>query len=167
MQPQNLTRVVWATGSIATDPITFCSSIFRDQINYNLVRRDPKRRGQWIPCSYGSYCQFGVVNSSVSEISVAQNEYFVCLHPGEVWERSFILDDEVWEFPDHVETGDTFRFSFKGATIDWWNWGTKDGAHAKTLVTVGEDGTNRISDNGDRPLIFVSSSNEIELYLTD
>lgn len=68
---------VCATGFIATDPITFCSSIFRDQINYELVRRDPKRSEQWIPCSYGSYCQLGVVNSSVSEIAVAQSESFV------------------------------------------------------------------------------------------
>ncbi|KAI2707409.1 hypothetical protein DTO012A7_3375 [Penicillium roqueforti] len=152
-------------------PLTFFIDVFRDELNYQLDRRVQGGSEQWIPCRYGDYCP-GFVNDQPSKIHVAQSEDFVCLHPSESWEGSFTLDDELWEFPDHLGTGAIFRFAFKGATIGWWDWGTKDGTHADTIVTFRGYGQSTRSDftdddNGGRPQIFVPSSNEIELVLAD
>jgi hypothetical protein len=157
--------------STTAGPLTFCTSVFHDELNYQLDRRVQSGSEQWIPCRYSGYCP-GFVNDQPSKIHVAQSEGFVCLYPGESWEGSFTLDDELWEFPDHLRTGAIFRFVFKGATIEWWDWGTKAGTHADTVVTFRGYGRSTRSDftddnNGGRPQIFVPSSSEIELVLAD
>lgn len=70
------------------------------------------------------------------------------------------------------ELGAIFRFAFKGVTIEWWDWGTKDRTHADTTVTVRGYSQSTRSDftddnNSSRPQIVVPSSSEIELVLTD
>ncbi|KAJ5100406.1 hypothetical protein N7456_006458 [Penicillium angulare] len=160
-----------ATNSTTAGPFTFCISIFRDELNYQLDRLVQGGSKSWVPCRYGQYC-LGFVNDRPSKIQVAQSEEFVCLVPGESWEGSFTLDDDTWEFPDHLKTGAIFRFAFRGATIKWWDWGTKDGTHADTVVTFRGLGQSTRSDildekNGGRPPVVVPHSNEIELVLED
>ncbi|KAJ5568968.1 hypothetical protein N7450_011454 [Penicillium hetheringtonii] len=152
-------------------PLTFFTNVFYDELNYQLHRRVHGGSGQWIPCRYGDYC-LGFVNDQPPKIHIAQSENFVCLYPSESWEGSLTLDDEFWEFPNHLRAGTTFRFAFKGATIEWWDWGTKYGTHADTVVTLsgyGQSTRSNFTDdnNGGKPQTVVPSSNEIELVLAD
>ncbi|KAJ5146647.1 uncharacterized protein N7515_001211 [Penicillium bovifimosum] len=90
---------------------------------------------------------------------------FVSLRPGEIWTTAIGLDDYVWEFPDDLQPGDVFRFVFKGATVEWWDWGSKDQAHTQTVVTVESIAFGSVvnpADNGGRPLIVIPPSNQIE-----
>jgi hypothetical protein len=157
------------TNSPTAGPLTFFTNVFHDELSYKLDRRVQGDSEHWIPCRYGGYCP-SFLNDQPVKIHVAQSENFVCLRPSESWEGSFTLDDELWEFPDHLRIGAMFRFSFKGATIKWWDWGTKDGTHADTILTFRGSGQSMRSDfpdenNGGRPQIVIPSSNEIELVL--
>lgn len=172
---------VGTTDSISptADPITFLIDIFNDELNYNLDHRvsdsdsdSDSDSEQWITCRYGrGYCP-GIASDQPSKIYISLSEAFVCLHPGQSWEGSFAFDDEIWEFPDHLRIGAMFRLSFKGATIRWWDWGTKDD-HVDTVLTFRGYGQKLSApdftddDNGGRPRIFVPCSNEIGLVLAD
>jgi hypothetical protein len=70
------------------------------------------------------------------EVNVAHNKDFVSLRPGESWITTFSLDNEIWEFPKDLQPGDVFRVAFKGATVEWWDWGSKDQVHTRTVVTI-------------------------------
>lgn len=54
------------------------------------------------------------------EVKVGTHDGFVSLGPGESWtyETSYFL-------PHDLKPGDRLKFVFKGATLDWWDWGDK------------------------------------------
>ncbi|KAJ5553756.1 hypothetical protein N7494_003134, partial [Penicillium frequentans] len=87
----------------------------------------------------------------VFEVNVASSEDF--------------LDDELWNFPNNLQPGDVFRFVFTGATVVWWDWGSKDLVHTQTVVTAEEIPFGSVvdpADNGGRPELVVPTSNQVE-----
>lgn len=62
-----------------------------------------------------------IVDAPDVDVKVGEgNNGFVSLRPGESW-----TDEMHYDIPSSVEPGDRFKFVFKGATVDWWDWGNK------------------------------------------
>lgn len=81
--------------------------------------------------------------------------------PGESW--SFTR--EASDFPQNAAPGDKFRYGFKGASIDWWDWGHfRD--HQDTRVWIDGRVLNP-QDNGGRPKLVVPASNWAEFTLVE
>lgn len=86
------------------------------------------------------------------------------LDPGESW--SFTR--EVREFPKDAAQGDRFRYLFKGATLDWWNWGNLED-HKDTVVWVPGRFVAKVrdpKDNDGRPTVVVPASNAEEFNIS-
>lgn len=87
------------------------------------------------------------------------------LEPGCTWTITRLVQDPPWEqIPTDSRPGDVFRFCFKGAEIDWWDWGGAE-EHADTTVKLpcfvfGTVTSPR--DNGGRPRLVVAASNDAE-----
>jgi hypothetical protein len=61
-----------------------------------------------------------------------------------------------------------FRFVYKGATVDWWDWGSRDQALTQTVVTVESIAFGSVvnpADNGGRPLIVIQPLTRSSLIL--
>lgn len=73
------------------------------------------------------------------------------------------------EFPNDAAPGDRFRYLFKGATLDWWNWGNFED-HEDTVVWVPGWLRAKVQDpkyNEGRPTVVVPASNAVEFTLVD
>ncbi|KAH1396323.1 hypothetical protein KXX51_008404, partial [Aspergillus fumigatus] len=86
---------------------------------------------------------------------------FGALVPGESWS----FKQEVTDFPTNVSPGDKLRYGFKGAQLDWWDWGHfRD--HENTVVWI--NGKVRDpKDNGGRPGLVVPASNWVEFTVIE
>ncbi|KAF4253498.1 hypothetical protein CNMCM8812_001542 [Aspergillus fumigatus] len=146
-------------------PVTFHTPIFKDidsrQGGFRLYFRE---QDHWSPHELpGSFTYHRYRFSKSVPVNVGRNEQdeFVALMPGESW--SFTR--EVTDFPKHAAPGDEFRYRFKGAQLDWWDWGHL-GDHENTIVWVNYL-VRDPKDNGGRPGLVVPASNWVEFTMVE
>ncbi|KAJ5876482.1 uncharacterized protein N7529_002066 [Penicillium soppii] len=146
-------------------PITFHTFIFkgydRRQDGFRLYFRE-KDKDDWRPYELGGLFTHHMYRfSTTTPRNVGHNDGddFVALMPGDSW--SFTR--EVSDFPKNITPGDKFRYGFKGASIDWWDWGNLHD-HQDTVVWV-NGSVSLPTDNGRRPELVVPASNWIEFTL--
>ncbi|KAJ5162928.1 uncharacterized protein N7500_004758 [Penicillium coprophilum] len=122
-----------------------------------------KEKDDWSPHELGGlFTHHAYRFSTTVPVNVGRdpNGEFVALMPGESW--SFTR--EVSDFPQNVALGDRFRYGFKGAFIDWWDWGNLHD-HEDTVVLV--NGRAKSQDNECRPKLVVPVSNFVEFELVE
>ncbi|CAG8218914.1 unnamed protein product [Penicillium salamii] len=148
-------------------PITFRSFIFEQPDDHDEgFRIYRKGNDEWTPHEWRTH-QWGFIIVENTPLNVGRNDenQFWTLKPGESW--SFTR--EVSQFPKDAASGDTYRYLFKGATLDWWDFGTFED-HEDTVVWVPGWLVTKISDpkdNGGRPVVVVPASNAVEFTLVD
>ncbi|KAB8236410.1 uncharacterized protein BDW43DRAFT_308093 [Aspergillus alliaceus] len=95
-------------------------------------------------------------------VRVAQDGDIVALRPGECWSDSWGTLEEI----DHWEVGDTWRYWFKGGTVDYG--GAEE--HVDTTVKVPPHPWGRVTgpaDNGGQPQLVIPASNAIESRIVE
>ncbi|KAE9376049.1 hypothetical protein N431DRAFT_481211 [Stipitochalara longipes BDJ] len=148
-------------------PITF--HIYEFDSAYRLYRL---REGKWKRCETEDSTMTGfiMVDLPDEKVNVSQNKDFVSLRPGESWITQQTVQKAGWtHIPDDSVVGDTFRYVFKGATLDWWDWGD-DEDHAGTEVTLPCFHWASVvepPDNNGRPKLVVPGSNIVEFSIVD
>ncbi|PYI26635.1 hypothetical protein BP00DRAFT_355445 [Aspergillus indologenus CBS 114.80] len=160
-----VTATLFYKAASLQEPIVFHTFLFEDvdwrQEGFRLYR---KQDGQWQPYEIrGSFTHHRYRFPDPVSKNVGRNEDndFHALNPGESW--SFTR--RVTDFPDNVVVGDTFRYYYKGAQLDWWDWGHFQD-HKDTVVTI--DGKVREpEDNGGRPALVVPASNYVEFTVVE
>lgn len=148
-------------------PVTFHTFKFKDidnrQDGFRLYFAE-KGKDDWSPHELGGLWTHHMYRFSITTpVNVSRNDGddFVALMPGESW--SFTR--KVTEFPQNVAPGDKLRYGFKGALIDWWDWGNFHD-HQDTVVWV--NGKVRYTQNNERrPELVVPASNWIEFTLVE
>ncbi|KAK0660441.1 hypothetical protein QBC41DRAFT_350926 [Cercophora samala] len=140
------------TTTPATRPITFRSwpvlawhQTDPSREGFRLYRHRPNNGSSddaWELCEVddGSICCFAIYDDPDKEVPVAKGNHlttdFTSLHPGETWTTTETLQGETWSLlPDDAVPGDRFRFYFKGAYVDWWDWGDLE-EHKRAGTTV-------------------------------
>ncbi|KAJ6031122.1 hypothetical protein N7540_001854 [Penicillium herquei] len=148
-----------------SEPIVFHTFLFKDvdwrQEGFRLYR---KENGQWQPHEIrGSftYHRYRFPNPLLKNVGHNEENDFNALNPGESW--SFTR--KVTEFPGNVVPGETFRYCYKGAHIDWWDWGHFQD-HDDTVVTI-EGKVREPKDNGGRAALVVPASNYVEFTVVE
>ncbi|CAG8112422.1 unnamed protein product [Penicillium nalgiovense] len=173
-QRSRLRYVVTATLSYDTAPdafygksVIFHTFRFKDidcrQNGFRLYFRE-RDKDEWGPHELGGlFTHHKYRFATIIPVNVGRNDRngFVALAPGESW--SFTR--EVTEFPQNAALGDKFRYGFKGALIDWWDWGHFQD-HQDTVVGI-YDRVYDPGDNGGRPELVVPSSNWVEFTLVE
>ncbi|PYH83157.1 hypothetical protein BO82DRAFT_412118 [Aspergillus uvarum CBS 121591] len=146
-------------------PIVFHTFLFKDvdwrQEGFRLYR---KENGQWQPYEIrGSftYHRYRFPNPVLKNVGRNEDNDFHALNPGEPWSFTRCVTD----FPDNVVPGDTFRYCYKGAQLDWWDWGHFQD-HKETVVTI-EGKVREPEDNGGRPALVVPASNHVEFTVVE
>ncbi|KAL4905055.1 hypothetical protein BDW74DRAFT_178065 [Aspergillus multicolor] len=138
-------------------PVIFHMFVFtmhdrRDE-GFRLYRRDDENH-RWLgheihPC-------FGNPNwrwADSKQYNIGRNEgdKFRVLRPGESWQ----FTRAVSEFPEDVKAGDMLMYGFKGAVLDWWDYGDFED-HLDTVVMAKERWKVEVpQDNWGRPKIVV------------
>ncbi|KAK4197675.1 hypothetical protein QBC40DRAFT_256874 [Triangularia verruculosa] len=143
-----------------------------DDRNSALRQRDEL----WEACDmYIEACAAGVDwDGPDMEVPVTKHEYltrdFTSLRPGETktYHETLQWESETY-LPDDTVPGDRFRFSFTGATMDWWNWGGYE-EHEKAQTTVmlpsWECGRVILRENEkNMPTLVIPGANEIEFVI--
>jgi hypothetical protein len=87
---------------------------------------------------------------------------FVTLFPGESWGYTFPYHGKEYsQVPEEILAGEQFKLLFKGARVDWWDWGTlEDHRNTRVVlncVTGAELEAPR--DDGGRPALVLPGSN--------
>ncbi|KAJ5890071.1 hypothetical protein N7504_010881 [Penicillium tannophilum] len=146
-------------------PVTIHTFVFKDiDRRQNGFRLYYGGKDQWSPHELGGLFTHHDFRFSTSvPVNVGHNDQneFVALKPGQSW----TFTREVSEFPKNVAPGDEFRYGFKGATLDWWDWGHyRD--HEDTVVWINAKVRNP-TDNGGRPELVVPASNWVEFTLIE
>lgn len=118
-------------------PITFHKYGFEvlsgPREGFRLYRR---RDTAWEACEDEEEPGFAIMDDPDVEVHVGQDENFASLEPGESWTTSRRIQGETWSsLPDDTAVGDVFRYRSKGATVDWWDWGSRE-EHAETVVKL-------------------------------
>ncbi|KAJ5876514.1 uncharacterized protein N7529_002098 [Penicillium soppii] len=148
-------------------PLTFHSFVFKQPDDYHEGFRLYRRgNNAWTPYEWRTH-QRGFIITEPHPLNVGRNDenHFWTLKPGESW--SFTR--EVNEFPKDAAPGDQYRYLFKGATLDWWDFGSFED-HKDTMVWVPGWLVAKVKDpkdNGGRPVIIVPASNAVEFTLID
>lgn len=146
-------------------PVTFHTFIFKDidrrQEGFRLYLR---QKDDWSPHEIaGSFTHHEYRFSERVPVNVGHDnqDKFGALVPGESWS----FKREVTDFPTNVSPGDKLRYGFKGAQLDWWDWGHfRD--HENTVVWI--NGKVRDpKDNGGRPGLVVPASNWVEFTVIE
>ncbi|KAJ5477667.1 hypothetical protein N7530_003176 [Penicillium desertorum] len=145
-------------------PITFNTSTFKAiDRHYDGFRLYVKENDEWRPHEVNGLILHHLYSSSPYPVNVGKNDEnrFQSLVPGE----SCSFTRTVSDFPKYFAPGDRFRYGYKGATLDWWDWGNLHD-HEYTVVLAGE---NMVLDqnNGGRPVVVVPGSNWLEFTLTE
>jgi hypothetical protein len=103
-------------------------------------------------------------------VTVGSNENFISLRPGESWTTSDRLQGPSWSrLPQDAEVGDVIKCLFKGAIVDWWDWGSCDN-HAGTTVELPCWIFGRVlspADNNGRARLIVPASNAVEVTIVE
>jgi hypothetical protein len=157
-------------------PITFHTYPFKvsdgPREGFRLYRHRSRGSDDWETYEDPEESQSGYIIADNPDlaVSVGQHEDFVSLRLGESWITQRRLQGEAasWTtLPGDRYVGDVFRYRFKGAFVDWWDWGTRE-EHANTVVklpcwTAGQvvDPT----DNGKRPKLVVPASAAVEFSI--
>ncbi|KAF2729340.1 hypothetical protein EJ04DRAFT_556160 [Polyplosphaeria fusca] len=145
-------------------PIIFHAHVFDTEDNLQLHRLEGDN---WNVCEdFGDEGGFLLVDDPDVPINVAQDtEKFVSLRPGESWSTSRRLQGEKWTYlPDDSKGGNRFRVEFDGATVDWWDWGSRE-EHKDTVVKLPcwiKGPVVDPKDNGGREKMNVSASDVVE-----
>lgn len=108
---------------------------------------------------------FMIVDDPDLEVSPLSHKDFACLKPGEEWEHKRRLHNKLWSnLPSDLKAGDRFRYLFKGAEIEWWDWGSEEDHHAtKVMLPCYEAGwVTQPKDNGGRPRLVLKASEPVE-----
>lgn len=108
-----------------------------------------------------------IVDDPDVSVNVSQDENFVSLRPGSYWSTSRRL--QAGSLPTDMTVGDVFRYRYKGATVDWWDWGDSE-EHAKTVVKLPCWIMGRVidpPDSGGRPKLVVPASNDVEFTIVE
>ncbi|KGO39836.1 hypothetical protein PEX1_003390 [Penicillium expansum] len=148
-------------------PITFRSFIFKQPDDHHQGYRLYREWNDgWTPYEWRTH-QRGFIITEPTALNVGRNDEnnFWTLKPGESW--SFTR--KVSEFPKDAASGDKFRYLFKGATLDWWNWGSLED-HEDTVIWVPGWLLAKVQypeDNDGRPTVVVPASNAVEFTLVD
>ncbi|OQE47348.1 hypothetical protein PENCOP_c001G05725 [Penicillium coprophilum] len=119
---------------------------------------DKKEKDDWSPHELGGlFTHHAYRFSTDTPVNVGRdpNGKFVALMSGESW--SFTR--EVSDFPQNAAPGDQFRYGFKGAFIDWWDWGQD------TVVWV--NGRAKSQNNERRPKLVVPASKWVDFELLE
>ncbi|KAK2774667.1 kinesin light [Colletotrichum kahawae] len=107
---------------------------------------------------------FMVVDDPDITVCVGKHKHFTALQPGETWTTIQTLSGNDAELPRDMVVGDIFRYTFKGAEVDWWDWGTMED-HTETEVKLPcyEAGNvTNPSDNGGRPKLVVPGATPVK-----
>lgn len=146
-------------------PVIFHTFIFKDldrrQGGFRLYFRG---KNQWSPYELGGLFTHHDYRFSTSvPVNIGRNDQndFIALMPGE----SCSFTREVSDFPKNIAPGDEFRYGFKGATLDWWDWGHYQD-HEDTVVWI-DAKVRDPTDNGGRPELVVPASNWVEFTLVE
>ncbi|KAK4663294.1 hypothetical protein QC763_607370 [Podospora pseudopauciseta] len=141
------------TTAPTTRPITF-----RPWTIIGWHQTEPQREGFWLyrhrpinnnnhdnPWEFtemddGTICTFAIYDDPDKEVPVSKGNHltnsFISLRPGETWTWEETLQQEYWSLlPDDAVPADRFRFCFKGAYVDWWDWGDLE-EHKQAGTTV-------------------------------
>ncbi|KAM7197071.1 hypothetical protein V8F33_005730 [Rhypophila sp. PSN 637] len=172
-------------------PITFHNLGFyhplsgaQDSIVLYRLEHDDDGTEKWICCdSDEDICMAGVdfdgdnIPVNIGDEKDHNAHRFTSLRPGESWVdtrrvHSGPLSTGWTTLPDDFKTGvDRFKYVFKGATVDWWDWGTKEDHMAKeTVVYLPSWLLSEVvqpKNNGGRPRILVAGSNELEFTVVE
>ncbi|KAJ5157176.1 uncharacterized protein N7482_008276 [Penicillium canariense] len=147
------------------EPVTFHTFRFRE-VDRRVwgFRLYYGENNQWCPYEPSDpyrYREYRYSNPVANIVGRNDQNAFAALRPGESW--SFTR--EVTEFPENAAPGDQFRYGFKGAQLDWWDWGhLRD--HEDTVVWIEEIVCNP-RYNGGRPVLIVPASNWVEFALVE
>jgi hypothetical protein len=147
-----------------TKPIIFHIWVF--DYCYRLYRL---REGKWERCETEDTESTGflLVDNPDERIKVSEHKDFVSLRPGESWTtRQTVQKRNYTWIPDDSVVGDTFRFIFKGYTLDWWDWGDGTGTEV-TLPCFHWARVIEPADNDGRPDLVVPGSNTVEFSIVE
>ncbi|KAI0973683.1 hypothetical protein F4678DRAFT_425537 [Xylaria arbuscula] len=120
---------------------------------------------------------YGIADDPDVTVRVGQEDddgavqLFVTLEPGQSWTTTRRLQDSGFtNLLRGAAVGDVFRYTFRGAAVDWWDWGSKGLEHRDTTVKLpcwiaGE--VTEPSDNGGRPAVIMPSSEDVEFTLVE
>ncbi|CAG8216978.1 unnamed protein product [Penicillium nalgiovense] len=147
-----------------SQPITLNTSTFKAiDRHYDGFRLYVKENDEWRPHEVNGLILHHLYSFSPYLVNVGKNDEnrFQSLVPGE----SCSFTRTVSDFPKYFAPGDRFRYGYKGATLDWWDWGNLND-HENTVVLAGEY---KVLDqnNGGRPVVVVPGSNWLEFTLTE
>ncbi|KAF7590105.1 hypothetical protein BBP40_003261 [Aspergillus hancockii] len=145
-------------GSPADRPITFRDHVIWEQ-------RHPYRLENGLWELRESACPGIFLDDPDITVNVAEEGGFITLRPGECWDHSWSILDDI----DGWEIGDTWRYLFKGGTVDWWDYGGLD-EHANTTVKMPLHPWGKVTDpadNGGRPKLVIPASNAIEFRIVE
>jgi hypothetical protein len=107
------------------------------------------------------------VDNPDERIKVSEHKDFVSLRPGESWTtRQTVQKRNYTWIPDDSVVGDTFRFVFKGYTLDWGDWGDGTGTEV-TLPCFHWARVIEPADNDGRPDLVVPGSNTVEFSIVE
>lgn len=148
-------------------PVTFRKSAFTlyDR-RYNGFRLYRSEEDEWRGHELGTKFQprqvFIWAEDEPFNVGHNDGEEFHSLKPGESW----TFTRRVSDFPKNLLPGQKFRYKFKGATLDWWDWGSLQD-HANTVVWIYVGTLVKPKDNEGRPSLVVPASNWIEFDLDE
>ncbi|KAJ5321969.1 uncharacterized protein N7506_011099 [Penicillium brevicompactum] len=147
-------------------PVTFRTSIFkRIDRHYDGFRLYRIEEDEWRAHELSTVFQahHAYMYAETEPFNVGHNEEeFQSLKPGESW----TFTRQVTDFPKNLLPGQRFRYGFKGATLDWWDWGSLQD-HADTVVWICVGAVQRPKDNEGRSALVVPASNWIEFNLDE
>ncbi|KAF3920102.1 hypothetical protein AA313_de0201430 [Arthrobotrys entomopaga] len=150
-------------------PVTFHTYAFEalngPREGFRLKRRSKVDSTEWEPCELDDGTGFMIADEPDVSVHVGEDENFVTLEPGHSWTTPRRLQGERWtSLPAGVVVGDIFRCRFKGTTVDWWDWGSRD-EHINTVVKLPCWITGKVTDpahNEGRPELLVPASDVVE-----
>jgi len=152
-------------------PITFHKTAFTSDFSAHSTREGwaiyQHVDGDWKKVESDESC-FAIFDDPPIPVVVGNagqhDTQFVTLHPGETWVDIFRQQSESWsKLPYETKAGDCFKCLMRGASLDWWDWGTKED-HRETQVMLPCFVAGDLEEprgNGGRPKLIVPASNEI------
>lgn len=110
---ETVTKVTYLQRSNDDRPITFHRTRFYSPGQQLYLWREGEwkefgKRDKWEP------------RRPQADFKVGERSDFVSLRPGESW-----TSEIHFRMPPDINPGDRLKFVFKGATLDWWDWGNK------------------------------------------
>lgn len=145
----------WAIAGLEDDPSRDGFRLYR--------RRGGDMDGPWEECEEddGGHEGFRIYDRPDEAVHVATHNDFTSLQPGESWTTSSYLHHMI---PDDVSPNDAFSYGFRGAVVDWWDWGSAED-HAETVVMLPCWIAAKVvdpADNGGRPKLVIPKSRPVD-----